>query len=333
MHDIKTIRADPAAFDAAMLRRRLPDASAKLLALDAERRAAATLQQDAQSRRNTLAREIGQAKRTGADTAAQEAEATSLRGEMERLDGRSAELDAELRTALAALPNVMDAEVPDGTDETANRELKNWGTPRAFDFPARQHFELGEALGMMDFERAAKISGSRFTILLGDLARLERALGQFMLDMHTTQHGYSEVSVPALVNEAAFFGTNQLPKFAEDSFRTTDGRWLIPTAEVPITNMVAGDILPEAALADTSHGADRMFPQRSRLCRARYAWHVAPAPVPQGRAGQYRPSRPQRRRARAHDALRRGRAGSAGDTVSPYVVVRGRYRFRRGAHA
>ncbi len=248
MHDIKSIRADAAAFDAAMARRRLPDASAPLLMLDAERRAAATAQQEAQSRRNVLAREIGQAKRTGADTAAQEAEATTLRGEMERLDGRSAELDAELRTALGALPNVLDADVPDGADEADNRELKQWGTPRAFDFPARQHFELGEALGLMDFERAAKISGSRFTILHGALARLERALGQFMLDLHTTQHGYTEVSVPALVNEASFFGTNQLPKFAEDSFRTTDGRWLIPTAEVPITNMVAGDILPESAL-------------------------------------------------------------------------------------
>ena len=248
MHDSKIIRADPAAFDAAMARRRLPGASGPLLALDAERRAAATRQQDAQSRRNVLAREIGQAKRTGADTGVQEAEATALRGEMERLDKRSAELDAELRTALAALPNVLDAEAPDGADEADNRELKRWGMPRALDFPARQHFELGEALGLMDFECAAKISGSRFTILHGALARLERALGQFMLDMHTSQHGYTEVNVPALVNEASFFGTNQLPKFAEDSFRTTDGRWLIPTAEVPITNMVAGDILAEAAL-------------------------------------------------------------------------------------
>ncbi len=248
MHDIKAIRTEADAFDAAMARRKLSGASAPLLALDAERRAAATAQQDAQSRRNILAREIGQAKRVGGDTAVQEAEATALRGEMERLDARSAELDAELRTALAAFPNVLDAEVPDGNDETANAELKRWGTPPSFDYPARQHFELGEALGLMDFERAAKISGARFTILHGALARLERAIGQFMLDMHTTQHGYTEVSVPALVNDAAAFGTNQLPKFKEDLFQTTDGRWLIPTAEVPITNMVAGDILAEAAL-------------------------------------------------------------------------------------
>ncbi len=248
MHDIRDIRADPAAFDAAMARRKLTDAAAPLLALDADRRAAATAQQAAQSRRNALAREIGQAKRSGADTAVQEAEATALRGEMERLDARTATLDAQLRTALSTLPNALDAEVPDGTDETANVELSRWGTPPAFGFPARQHFELGEALGMMDFERAAKVAGARFTILHGPLARLERALGQFMLDMHTGEHGYTEASVPALVNDAAMFGTGQLPKFAEDLFHTTDGRWLIPTAEVPITNLVAGDILPEAAL-------------------------------------------------------------------------------------
>jgi seryl-tRNA synthetase len=248
MHDIKAIRADAAAFDAAMARRRLHDASAPVLALDAARRGAATAQQEAQSRRNALAKEIGQAKRTGADTAAQEAEATTLRGEMERLDASTARLDGELRAALAALPNVLDAEVPEGADEAANLELKRWGTVPAFDFPPRQHFELGEALGLMDFENAAKISGSRFTILHGPLARLERALGTFMLDLHTGQHGYAEASVPALVNDAAAFGTNQLPKFEEDLFRTTDGRWLIPTAEVPLTNLVAGEILPEAAL-------------------------------------------------------------------------------------
>ncbi len=248
MHDIKAIRADAAAFDAAMARRGFAGASVALLALDTERRAAATAQQEAQSRRNALAREIGQGKRTNTDTASLEAEATFLRGEMERLDQRSAELDAELRQALARLPNVVDSAVPDGADETANVELKRCGTPPAFDFPARQHFELGEAMGLMDFERASKISGARFTILHGALARLERALGQFMLDMHTSRHGYTEVSVPALVGDAAMFGTGQLPKFGDDQFRTTDGRWLIPTAEVPITNMVAGDILPQSAL-------------------------------------------------------------------------------------
>jgi seryl-tRNA synthetase len=248
MHDIKAIRADAAAFDAAMARRGLADAAAPLLDIDTERRGAMTAQQAAQSRRNALAREIGQGKRAGTDTAALESEATTLRAEMERLDRVAAQAETGLHQALSRLPNVLDADVPDGADETANVELKRWGTPPSFDFTPRQHFELGEALGLMEFERAAKIAGARFTVLRGALARLERALGQFMLDMHTGAHGYEECAVPALVNDAAVFGTGQLPKFAEDLFRTTDGRWLIPTAEVPLTNLVAGEILPEKSL-------------------------------------------------------------------------------------
>jgi seryl-tRNA synthetase len=218
------------------------------VALDTERRAALTAQQERQARRNQLAREVGQGKRAGADTSALEAEATALRGEMEELEQAAARLEAELHTTLAALPNVLDADVPDGTDENANKEEKRWGTPPAFDFVPKQHGELGEALGMMDFAGAAKIAGARFTVLRGPLARLERALGQFMIDLHTTEHGYTECAVPSLVNDAAAFGTNQLPKFAEDLFRTTDGRWLIPTAEVPLTNLAAGEILAEKAL-------------------------------------------------------------------------------------
>ena len=248
MHDVKQIRADAAAFDAAMARRKLAPVSGTILALDTERRAALTVLQDHQSRRNALAKEVGQGRRTGTDTSALEAEATALRAEMEALEGRASALEAEAHLALAKLPNILDADVPDGDDEHANVELKRWGTPREFTFMPKQHFELGEQLGMMDFELAAKLAGARFTVLRGGLARLERALGQFMLDLHTNEHGYTEHAVPYLVNDAAVFGTNQLPKFAEDLFRTTDGRWLIPTAEVPLTNMVAGDILPEASL-------------------------------------------------------------------------------------
>jgi seryl-tRNA synthetase len=248
MHDPRSIRADPAAFDAAMARRGLGAQAASLLAMDQDRRAAQTALQDRQARRNALAKEVGQGRRTGADTSALEAEAGSLRADMEALEARAASLETALNTALAALPNVLDADVPDGADETGNAELKRHGAPPAFDFAPKQHFELGEALGMMDFERAARMAGSRFTILRGPLARLERALGQFMLDLHVTEHGYAEVSVPTLVNDSAVYGTNQLPKFAEDLFRTTDGRWLIPTAEVPLTNMVAGEILAEKAL-------------------------------------------------------------------------------------
>ena len=248
MHDIRAIRGDPAAFDAAMARRSLPPQSPALLAKDAERRNAQTAMQEKQARRNALAKEIGQGKRGGADTAALEAEATALRDEMAGLEARAATLDGEIRDLLAVLPNVLDADVPDGTDETGNRLIRQEGEPREYGFAPKQHFELGEALGMMDFAAAAKISGSRFTVLRGALARLERAIGQFMLDMQTGQHGYEETSVPVLVKEAAMFGTSQLPKFAEDSFRTTDGRWLIPTSEVPLTNLVAGEILPEARL-------------------------------------------------------------------------------------
>ncbi|MFL5256396.1 MAG: serine--tRNA ligase [Rhodopila sp.] len=248
MHDIRVVRADPAAFDAAMARRGLPPVSDGLLALDAERRAAQTALQEKQARRNALAREIGQGKRTGADTSVLEAEATALRQDMDSLERQVPELDAAIKGALEVLPNILDASVPDGKDETSNVELKHFGSPRTFSFTPKQHFELGEALGQMDFATATKLAGSRFTVLRGKLARLERALGQFMLDLHTQEHGYTEASMPYLVNAAAVYGTGSLPKFEEDLFKTTDGRYLIPTAEVPLTNTVAGDIVPEKQL-------------------------------------------------------------------------------------
>jgi seryl-tRNA synthetase len=248
MHDIRTVRADPASFDAAMGRRGMSPVSAELMALDGARRMAQTALQEKQARRNLLAREIGQGKRAGADTTAQEAEATALRDDMEGLERRVPELDAAIRRVLEALPNVLDASVPDGPDETANVVLKQVGEKRDFNYTPKQHFELGEALGMMDFPTAAKLAGARFTVLRGPLARMERALGQFMLDQHTLERGYLETIVPSLVNAAAVYGTGSLPKFEEDLFKTTDGRYLIPTAEVPLTNTVAGDIVAEKAL-------------------------------------------------------------------------------------
>ena len=167
---------------------------------------------------------------------------------MASLDQLASSLDEELRASLEVLPNTLDPEVPDGADESANVMLKQHGNPPALPFPAREHFELGENLGQMLFEPAARMSGSRFTILQGGLARLERALGQYMLDLHTTRHGYVETQVPLLVNDAAAYGTDKLPKFADDLFHTTDGRWLIPTAEVPLTSMVMDQIVPEASL-------------------------------------------------------------------------------------
>jgi seryl-tRNA synthetase len=248
MHDIRAVRADPAAFDAAMARRGLPPVADGLIALDERRRAAIAGVQERQTRRNALSREIGQGKRTGVDTAALEAEASSLRDAMEQQEAESAHLDADIRARLGELPNILNAGVPDGRDETDNIVIAQHGDIPNFDFPAKQHFELGEALGLMQFDAAAKLAGSRFTVLRGPLARLERALGQFMIDLHTEQHGYQEAAVPLLVNDATVYGTGQLPKFAEDLFKTTDGRWLIPTAEVPLTNLAANEILPAASL-------------------------------------------------------------------------------------
>ncbi len=257
MHDIRTIRADPEAFDAALARRSLSPQSGAILRLDAERRALIAVAEARQARRKALSKEIGAARARGEDTAALEAEAVALRedgapsGAVPSGDPGEAGAggpDAALFALLAALPNVLDPEVPDGADESQNVVLRQSGAPAPLPFPARQHFELGEALGMMEFDSAAKLAGARFTVLRGPLARLERALGQFMLDLHTQVHGHEEVSVPLLVNEAAMFGTNQLPKFADEAFCTTDGRWLIPTAEVPLTNLAAGEIVPEAQL-------------------------------------------------------------------------------------
>ena len=248
MHDIRTVRADPAAFDAAMARRGLPAVSERLLAWDTERRAVLTALQEKQARRNVIAREVGQGKRAGADTSALENEATSLRGEMEATEARAAALEAQIKGELETLPNVLDPDVPDGADEGANIVLAQHGSPRDLGFEPKQHFELGEALGLMDFAAASKIAGARFVVLRGALARLERALGQFMLDLHTREHAYTEMVVPSLVNDATAYGTDKLPKFADTMFQTTDGRWLIPTAEVPLTAMVMGEMVPEAAL-------------------------------------------------------------------------------------
>ncbi len=248
MHDIRTIRADPAGFDPALARRGLAPASSDILAKDAERRAVLTALQEKQARRNALSREVGQGKRTGANTAALEGEAVALRGEMEGLEREAAALDEEIRGILENLPAVLDPDVPDGPDETANVVLKQHGAPRDLGFQPKQHFELGEALGMMDFATAAKLAGTRFVVLRGPLARLERALGQFMIDLHTRDHGHTEMVVPSLVNEATAYGTASLPKFRDDLFETLDGRFLIPTAEVPLTNTVAGEIVAERDL-------------------------------------------------------------------------------------
>lgn len=253
MHDIRALRADPDGFDADLARRGLEPVSASILALDEERRAAQTTAQEKQTRRNALAKEIGAIKRQKGDSTDLEAEARTLREEMEQLDAKAQALDTEVKDRLAVLPNRLDAVVPPGPDETANVVVHERGARRNFSFTPKQHFELGEAmtqggLPQMDFATASKLSGARFVFLRGCIARLERALGQFMLDLHVTEHGYSETQVPVLVTEQAMYGTDKLPKFADQSFCTTDGRWLVPTAEVPLTASVMGEILDQAQL-------------------------------------------------------------------------------------
>ncbi len=248
MHDIRWVRDHPAKFDHGLGRRGLPPSADEVLALDRAWRAAETSAQEAQARRNRVARDIGAAKKRGEEIEPllrqvaedKDAEAASA--------GEAARLRAQIDEILAGLPNLPADEVPDGPDETANLLVRCEGEPPRFNFAAASHEAIGERLGLMDFKRAGRLSGSRFVVLRRDLARLERALAQFMLDLHTSEFGYTEVSPPLLVRDEAMFGTGQLPKFAEDSFRTAEGYWLIPTAEVPLTNLVADEILDERDL-------------------------------------------------------------------------------------
>ncbi|WP_340313125.1 serine--tRNA ligase [Rhizorhabdus argentea] len=248
MHDIRLIRDAPTAFDAALARRGAAPASSALLALDERRRAIATELQAAQGRRNEASKAIGQAKaqKDEATASALMAEVALLKEKMPVLEAEGSEVDQALSAALAAIPNLPADGVPQGSDEDGNVEQHRWGTPSSFDFPAREHPDFAGPLGL-DFEAAALISGARFAVLKGGMARLQRALGAFMLDRQTAR-GFTEVIPPLLVRDEAMFGTGQLPKFAEDLFQTTDGRWLIPTAEVSLTNMVRDQILAEAEL-------------------------------------------------------------------------------------
>ena len=249
MHDIRLIREDPAAFDAALARRGLEPRSGELIALDEERRATIARAQEAQTRRNALSKEIGHAKAARDEERAQAlmGEVADLKAELPALETSEARLGASLDAALASYPNIPAPDIPAGEDETANALVHTHGEPPAFAFTARDHDAIGPALGL-DFEAGVAIAGARFTLLRGAMARLSRALGQFMLDRLTDQHGYELVQPPLLVRDAAVFGTGQLPKFAEDLFQTTDGRWLIPTAEVSLTNIVRESILGEAEL-------------------------------------------------------------------------------------
>jgi seryl-tRNA synthetase len=250
MHDIRAIRDNPAAFDAALARRGLPAASPALLALDEARRSLILAAETAQAAQNAASKDVGAAKARG-DTAEFErlrALVAEKKAEIARMTEQAAAKDAELRDALLQIPNLPHDDVPDGADEHGNVELRRWGTPKTFDFKPVEHYQIAAVKPGMDFETAAKLSGARFVLLRGAVARLHRALAQFMLDLHTTEHGLTETMTPVLVREEAMYGTNQLPKFAEDSYQTTNGWWLIPTSEVTLTNTVREEIVDESAL-------------------------------------------------------------------------------------
>ena len=248
MFDLKWIRDNPETFDRGLARRGLAPASPALLELDRHWREAQTGAEQLQAERNKLAKEIGAAKAQGRDAADLLRRVGESKERQAALEARAGELKAELDRALAVLPNLPADEVPDGLDETHNRLVRQHGTPPNLGFPARDHAAIGEALRLMDFTRAGKLSGARFVVLYAELARLERALAQFMLDLHTREFGYREVSPPLLVRDETVYGTGQLPKSAEDMFRTAQGLWLIPTAEVSLTNLVGDEIVDEAEL-------------------------------------------------------------------------------------
>jgi seryl-tRNA synthetase len=266
MHDIKWIRDNPQAFDGALKRRGLSGEAARLMAIDERRRAVIQKLEQAQARRNTASKEIGEAKKKKDEAAAQKlmAEVSELKTAIPAMEAEEKQVSAELDATLAAIPNLPLAEVPDGADEHDNVEHHKFGAKRDYAFAPKQHFDLGEGLGLMDFEAASRLSGARFVVLKKGLARMERALGQFMLDLHTTEHGYTEVSPPILVRDEVMFGTAQLPKFEDDQFWAVGGvgfathvsademkagrLGLIPTAEVPLTNLVREQIVDEDVL-------------------------------------------------------------------------------------
>jgi seryl-tRNA synthetase len=250
MHDIKLIRENPAAFDAGLARRGLPAQSASLIAADQERRDLILKLQDSQNRRNALSKQVGDAMKAGdkAKAEAAAAEVASLKDAISAGEEDERRLNQKLTDLLSVIPNLPLDEVPEGKDEHGNVEVRRWGQKPGFNWEPKQHFELGEKLGQMDFEVAARMSGARFVVMKNQLARLERAIAQLMLDIQTEKNGYTEHFVPYMVNDAAMYGTGQLPKFGDDLFKTTDGRWLIPTAEVSLTNTVRETVLDEAVL-------------------------------------------------------------------------------------
>lgn len=258
MHDIRAIRENPAAFDAALSRRGLEPVSSEILRIDEARRAAILAAETAQADQNKAAKEIGQAKASGDEAlfVRLRDEVAAKKAAVAEMQASAKDLDEQLTDLLAGLPNLPFDDVPDGADEADNVEIRRWGTPRTFEFQPKEHYEITGVLPGMDFETATKLSGSRFVVMSGAVARVHRALAQFMLDTHITENGLTETWTPVLVRDDMMFGTGQLPKFGEDSYQTTNGWWLVPTAEVTLTNIVNGvtvdeDYLPRRYVAHT----------------------------------------------------------------------------------
>ncbi len=250
MHDMKAIRENPVAFDAALTRRGDPVMSSALLALDEQRRAKIAQAESAQAEQKRAAKEVGAAKARGDDAEFERLRALvgDKKSEVAAMQVDAKELDAQLTDALARIANLPAEDAPDGADEDDNVEVSRWGTPRALEFDAKEHFDITGVAAAMDFETAAKISGARFVMLKGAVARIHRALGQFMLDTHVDENGLTEINTPVLVKDEAMYGTDKLPKFGEDSYQTTNGWWMIPTSEVPLTYSVAGEVLEASEL-------------------------------------------------------------------------------------
>ena len=248
MHDIRFIRENPEQFDELLKTRGLLPVAERIMQLDKQHRQILTDLQNYQSQRNAIAKAFGDAKRNGESTDSIALESEKIKQHIGILEETSRLEEHKLHDILAGIPNLPASDVPIGSDEHANVEVSSWGAPKSFSFTPKQHYELGEALGLMDFETAAKISGARFVLLKGALSKLERAIAQFMLDSHETEFGYLEITPPLLVNDAAMFGTGNLPKFGDDAFHTSHNHWLIPTSEVCLTNMVAGDTLQQQQL-------------------------------------------------------------------------------------
>ncbi|MEO0991978.1 MAG: serine--tRNA ligase, partial [Pseudomonadota bacterium] len=247
MHDIRYIRENAQAFDSAMQKRGISGSSSEILALDEARRAKIVAAETAQAERNAASKEVGKAKAAGNNEEFERLRTlvATKKDEIAKLDEEAKAEDAKLTDILASLPNLLADDVPEGADEDDNVEIHRWGNPRNFSFTPKEHYEIKAVQDGMDFETAAKLSGSRFVLLSGAVARLHRALAQFMLDMHVNEHGLTETNAPVLVRDETMYGTGQLPKFTEDSYQTTNGWWLIPTSEVSLTNIPAGHIMDE----------------------------------------------------------------------------------------